>query len=100
MARAAYARAGSTVPALAEADARIARLHAFGAHEDLVAVLQEGALLAHGSSIGVLPPWVSSSSEPASAGSGPDSVPVPSMSPGCRLQPLTVWCVISCATFQ
>ena len=47
--------------------------------------------------IGCLPPCVSSSSEPACSGRGPDSVPVPNRSPARRLQPLTVWCATSCA---
>ena len=50
-----------------------------------------------GSVTGCLPPSVSSSSEPPCPGAGPDSVPVPSRSPGRRLQPLTVWCASSCA---
>ncbi len=40
--------------------------------------------------IGSRPPWVSSSSEPASSAAGPDWVPVPSRSPARRLQPFTV----------
>ena len=32
--------------------------------------------------------------------SGPEIVPVPSRSPGRRLQPLQVWCAIICATVQ
>ncbi len=39
---------------------------------------------------GSLPPRVNSRSEPAALSSAPDCVPVPSKSPGCKLQPLTV----------
>ena len=40
--------------------------------------------------IGCLPPPANSSIEPASAGVGPDCVPVPSKSPGRKLHPLIV----------
>src|SRR5258706_13504289 len=47
-----------------------------------------------------LPFRLSSSIEPACSGLGPDCVPLPNMSPGCRLQPLTVWCATICDTVQ
>ena len=31
---------------------------------------------------------------------GPETVPVPNRSPGCRLQPLTVWWATICDTLQ
>ena len=37
---------------------------------------------------------------PASPGSGPEIVPVPSRSPGSRLHPPTVWCAIKCGKVQ
>src|SRR6185503_12591453 len=46
------------------------------------------------------PPALNSSIEPPCPGSGPDCVPVPSKSPGPKLQPLLLWCAISCATVQ
>jgi hypothetical protein len=49
---------------------------------------------------GLLPPWVSSIIEPAMSGAVPEMVPEPSRSPGCRLQPLEVWCATICATVQ
>ena len=53
-----------------------------------------------GSEMGTLPPCVSSMSEPPCPASGPDCVPLPSRSPGRRLQPLLLWCATSWASVQ
>src|SRR5438270_10802691 len=50
-----------------------------------------------GSSSEAFPPWVSSSSEPTESGVGPERVPEPTRSPGCRLQPFELWWAMSCA---
>src|SRR6266513_1378297 len=53
-----------------------------------------------GSPSDALPPRVSSSSEPTESGVGPERVPEPSRSPGCRLQPFELWWAMSCAGVQ
>ena len=53
-----------------------------------------------GSVSGSLPRRVSSSRHPRDSRSRPDTVPLPSRSPGRRLQPLLAWCVSICAAVQ
>lgn len=48
----------------------------------------------------LLPPQVASSRQPRWPSSGPDTVPEPSTSPGCRLQPPAVWCATICWNVQ
>ena len=94
--------AGSTVPRHSPKPMRTAPSRLAPAAQDhRVAVLEEGARLAvRQLRSAACRRAVSSSSEPASSASGPTCVPVPSRSPGCRLQPLTVWCATICATVQ
>src|SRR5881296_1827220 len=42
----------------------------------------------------------SSSGEPTESGAGPEMVPEPTRSPGCRLQPFELWWAMSCAGVQ
>jgi hypothetical protein len=53
-----------------------------------------------GSDTGAVPFCASSIIAPASAALGPETVPLPSTSPGRRLQPLIVWCATICETVQ
>src|SRR5207237_3662960 len=53
-----------------------------------------------GSSIGALPPWLISRSEPRPVLASVDRVPVPMRSPGWRLQPLLLWWATICAALQ
>src|ERR1700688_1606996 len=52
------------------------------------------------SDTGAVPLQASSIIAPASPPVGPEIVPLPSTSPGCRLQPLIVWCATICETVQ
>ncbi len=87
--------------AFAEADPPCSGAFAVPPKDHGIAVLEEGAHLAiakielHLAALAQL--QQRASLLPAS---GPESVPEPSRSPGCRLQPLTVWCATSCATVQ
>ena len=53
-----------------------------------------------GRATGRFPPGVVSSRLPSPSSSGAEMVPVPSRSPGRRLQPLQVWCATIWATVQ
>ena len=93
------ARAGSTVPRHSPKPMRRKPSRSQQPRRiTAVAVLEEGARLAVGQRDRLLAALRSAraASRPRS-GVGPDSVPVPNRSPGCRLQPLTVWCATSCA---
>ncbi len=85
---------------LAKSDAYCAWTFAPAAENHGVAVFQKSSMFILADGQRLRAPLLSSTKEPASAGVGPDCVPLPNRSPGRRLQPLTVWCATSCEMLQ
>jgi len=72
----------------------------FGGQGDFVTVFEKRTGFAVGSVTGSFPPWPEFHQAAFGATVGPEMVPLPSKSPGCRSHPLLVWWVIICATLQ